>query len=105
MVFLKVVFWVQSFSLYINDIKQSSEILQFYLFADDTSTLFCHEDPKAIKTIYNVELDKVSNWLSANKLSLNVSKSNAVVFNSFRKKKQVNITLKINNKVISEKSI
>ena len=32
------------FLLYINDIKNSSSILSFYLFADDTSTYFSHKN-------------------------------------------------------------
>ena len=89
------------FLIYINDIKQSSEILQFH---DDTSTLFCHEDPKAIEAIYNVELDKVSNWLFANKLSLNVSKSMLLFSTLSVKRSKVNITLQIDNEIISETS-
>ena len=80
------------FLIYIDDIKESSELLQFYLFADDTSTLFCHENPEMIEKIYNNELTKMSNWLTANKLSLNVSKSNFVLFTSTRKKLMINIT-------------
>ena len=91
------------FLIYINDIKESSEQLQFYLFADDTSTLFCHDNPEMIEKIYNNELTKVSNWLTANKLSLNVSKSNFVLFNSTRKKLMSNVTLKINGENIKEK--
>ena len=64
--------------------------------------LFCHEDSKAIEAILSVELGKFSNWLSSNKMPCNVSKSNVVAFNTFCKKKQVIITLKINNEVISE---
>ena len=41
--------------------------------------------------------------LTANRLSLNVSKSNAVLFNSSRKKTKIKIELKINNEIISEK--
>ena len=60
------------FLIYINDIKDSSDVLQFYLFADDTSTLFCHEDPTTTERVYNTELNKISDWLAANRLSLNV---------------------------------
>ena len=56
------------FLLYINDIKESSKILDFFLFADNISTLFCHEDIRCIEKIYNEELQKVSEWLIANKL-------------------------------------
>ena len=91
------------FLIYINDIKEFSEHLQFCLFADDTSTRFCHENPEMIEKIYNNEVIKVSNWLTANKLSLNVSKSYFVLFNSTRKKLMTNVKLKINDENIEEK--
>ena len=37
------------FLIYINDIKNSSKVLNFYLFADDTSTLFTGKDVKDIE--------------------------------------------------------
>ena len=63
-----------------NDIAESSDILKFYLFADDTAIFLSHKDPKTLETIMNQELIKVSSWLIANKLSLNVKKSNALLF-------------------------
>ena len=73
------------------------------MFADDTSTLFCHEDIKVIEKVYNEELCKVSQWLIANKLSLNVSKSNMVLFKTCRKNNGEKISLSINNEIINEK--
>ena len=64
------------FLLYINDIKNSSKILNFFLFADDTSTLLINKKIEEIEKIYNEELRHVSEWLNANKLSLNIGKSN-----------------------------
>ena len=66
------------FLIYINDIQRVSELLNFHLFADDTS-LFSHREGQFIESIVNQELKQVNNWLSANKLSLNVSKSSLLV--------------------------
>ena len=41
-------------------------------------------------------------WLSANKLSLNISKSNFVVFQPPQKKKTFNIRLSVNDKPLKE---
>ena len=92
------------FLLYINDINHSSDILNFYLFADDTSTTFTHHSLKVIENVYNLELAKVSEWLSANKLSLNVAKSVMIVFRSSRKVIDEDIKIKINNEIIAEKT-
>ena len=69
------------FLIYINDIYKSSEILQFRLFADDTSILYAID---VLEQTINSELINVSAWVLANKLSLNFSKSNFLLI-SFRK--------------------
>ena len=91
------------FLLYINDISKSSNILQFFLFADDT-TVFYSADPKDPNTekILNDELEKVSGWLAANKLSLNVKKSNFLHFHQ-GKSASIPINLLINNIPVEEK--
>ena len=47
------------FLLYINDIKNSSLILNFFLFADDTSTLLINKVIKETEKTYNKELENV----------------------------------------------
>ena len=64
------------FLLYINDINNSSKEIDFRLFADDTSIFFADKKLEFIERHVNTQLAKVSEWLLANKLSLNVSKSN-----------------------------
>ena len=78
------------FLLYINDISNSSDVLKFFLFADDT-TVFYSADPSDEKTgeILNRELEKVSCWLAANKLSLNVEKSNFLHFHYGKHSKKI----------------
>ena len=91
------------FLIYINDIYRLSKLLKFHLFADDTSIFFSNRDPKTIEKTMNQELSCVSNWLNANKLSLNVSKSSFILFHPPQKK--VNqTTLQIQNKTIPEKN-
>ena len=92
------------FLLYINDISQSSDILNFFLFADDT-TVFYSADPSDENTeeILNTELEKVSCWLAANRLSLNVKKSNFLHFH-YGKTKKKTLEIKINNTVVEEKT-
>ena len=91
------------FLLYINDISQSSDILKFFLFADDT-TVFYSADPsdKNTEQILNTELEKVSCWLAANKLSLNVKKSNFLHFH-YGKSNKERLQIKINNTPVEEK--
>ena len=55
------------------------------MYADDT-TLFCgiNRNP-ADEHLLNTELCKITDWLSANKLSLNVNKTRYMVFHSDKK--------------------
>ena len=64
------------FLLYANDIQYSSDKINFYLFADDTNILYADKDIKSLETLVNSELRKVCNWLTANRLTLNIDKSN-----------------------------
>ena len=73
------------FLLYINDICESSTKLSFFLFADDTTLFFSDPDIKVVKETLNQELLKVSDWLKANKLSLNVKKTNVLLFKTSRR--------------------
>ena len=66
------------FLIYVNDLPNISKVLQFYLSADDTSIYFESDNLLTLQTIVNGELRKVRKWLEANKLSLNISKTNYV---------------------------
>ena len=90
------------FLLYINDIANSSTVLKFYLFADDTTIFLSHKDPRQLEEILNRELVHVSNWLIANKLSLNVGKSNLLLFRG-KNSKLPALNIKINGLAVEEK--
>ena len=90
------------FLIYINDIKNSSKILKFFLFADDTSTLLTSKNIQEVENIYNKELSAVAEWLNANKLTLNIKKSNLILFRN-NKKPAENLKIKIKGEQIEEK--
>ena len=68
------------FLLYINDLSSVSSFFMPLLFADDTN-LFCTGDNlrDTIQQI-NEELPKIYSWVNANKLSLNIDKTNFMLF-------------------------
>ena len=70
------------FLIYFNDIYNSSKKLSFYLFADDTNLLYADSmlDLWSLESVINIELQKVCDWLKANKLTINAKKSNFVIF-------------------------
>ena len=91
------------FLLYINDITQSSSKLEFLLFADDTSIFLAKKEVKDLENTINTELGNISNWLKANKLSLNVKKSNVLLFRCRNAKKMETFNIKIDGNTIEEK--
>ena len=83
------------FLLYINDIYTTSTKFKFHLFAADTNLLYVDKNLKSLETIVNTELVKVSDWLHANKLTLNTKKSNYVIFHPYQKKMNYQVQLKL----------
>ena len=56
-----------------------TDVFNMLMYADDT-TLYCNINQNVSKVVINNELLKVSQWLAANKLSLNVGKTKFMVF-------------------------
>jgi len=75
------------FLIYVNDLSSCSEALKFVTFADDSNILMHGKDPKATAAILSEALSDVSDWFKANKLLLNVRKTNLIVFKSPRCRK------------------
>ena len=83
------------FLIYVNDMHCSSKKFDFYLFADDTNLLYAENDLNKLEVVVNEELLKLCEWLNSNKLSLNVSKSNFVIFHPYQRKLNREVNLKI----------
>ena len=83
------------FLLYVNDIYRSSAKLAFYLFADDNNLLYADKNLRTLELVINSELHKVYEWLTANKLTLNIKKSNFIIFRTHQKKIDYHVNLRI----------
>ena len=83
------------FLLYINDLQSVSKKLTFFLFADDTNIYYESSDVLEIQKTVNKELKKVRKWLEANRLALNIEKTNFVLFHPPRHKFNAQITPKV----------
>ena len=81
------------FLIYINNFTNCTDTLDLYLSVDDFNM-----------TIINSELSYVKNWLNTNKLSLNIGKSNFVLFHPPQKKVNTSVKLYINDIPLEEKS-
>ena len=69
-----------------DDIINSSKTTIFIMLADDTNLFFKHNNLKTLYEHVNIELQKISFWFMLNKLSLNVRKTNYILFTSKRQK-------------------
>ena len=70
------------FLIYNNDLPFISNKLNFFLFADDTNLYYESPDLLNLKKTINKELKILYQWLCSNRLSLNIDKTNFVIFHS-----------------------
>ena len=60
------------------------------MYADDTNVTFAASDMLGLETQINTELKSINLWLRANKLSLNVAKTEFMVISSRQKLQSLN---------------
>ena len=71
------------FLIFVNDLNNSTSVLDPVLFAADTN-LFCSDNN--IRTLYETAkegLSQINHWFLANKLSLNIGKTKSTLFHKF----------------------
>ena len=86
------------FIIYMNDITNTTKLLKLILYADDTNIFLSHPDLNSLYRTMNTELTHITDWFRANKLSLNVSKTNYMLFSSKTPNHHNNISID-NNKI------
>ena len=84
------------FLLYINDIVNCSDQLNFRIFADDTNVFASSPSFRDLEKLMNEELAKIKEWCDLNKLSINIKKTNYMIVKS-PKKKPGNTNIKLPN--------
>ena len=68
------------FIIYINDVPNISENCTFIMYADDANILISGRNMAEIEEIFNFVAKKLEIWVSANGLSLNLKKTNYMIF-------------------------
>ena len=64
---------------------------------------FSHKDPIQLEKLINIELKKISNWFKENKLSLNIDKTNFMIFkNKHNNKPDLHFRIEIHVKHIEK---
>ena len=87
------------FIMYINDIYNASKLFKFILFTDDKNMFYCNTNINELIRQTNAELDKLNVWFSVNGLSLNIAKTNYMIFGNRALKTPLSI--KINKVTIN----
>ena len=67
------------FIIYVNELPTISSALSCIQFADDTSIFIRGRSLPRITSILNQEMDKITDWLNLNMLTINVSKTNYMI--------------------------
>jgi len=89
------------FLIYINDLLNAISYSQVFHFADDTSLLCSGPSLKAIKKRVNIDLKLLCKWLNANKIALNVAKTEVILFRHPNKSINYDVRLKLNGKKLT----
>ena len=90
------------FLLYINDMNIAVKYSLVHHFADDTNLLCSDKNPKTLRKKVNEDLKLIFDWLCANRLSLNVSKTEFIIFKPPKLSLRERITLKLNGVTLYE---
>ena len=91
------------FLLYINDLNKAVVHCKVHHFADDTNFLYVSHSLKNFNKTVNFELSNLVQWLRANKISLNVNKTEIVVFRSLTKQISKNLNFRLIGQKIEPK--
>jgi len=73
------------FLIYVNDMINASPSSKIRLFADNTNIFLFNKDLSSLNNECNKVLENISDWMLANKLSINIDKTNYTVFTPSRK--------------------
>ena len=91
------------FLLYVNDLKNSSSVLDPIMFSDDTDLFYTHSNMQTLFSTMNEELVSIIQWFTSNKLSLNAKKTRYSCFHKPSKKDDIPFMLQkltVSNHVI-----
>ena len=86
------------FLLYINDLNHTIKFCKVHHFADDTNLLCMSNSIKKLNKLVNPDLKHLVHWLNANKILLNVKKTEMVIFKSKQKKFEGDLKRKLYGK-------
>ena len=76
------ILWPLLFIIYINDLSNVCQHMMSLLCADDTNLFQSGKDVIQLQKEVEADLNRISEWLKINKLSLNIKKTHFIVFSN-----------------------
>jgi len=86
------------FSLFCADLSNAIIYSRTFNFADGTATLYSDVNPKRIKKRVNIDLKILLKWPKANKIQLNVAKTEVIILKQKQKNSTYDIKIKLDGK-------
>ena len=91
------------FLIYVNDMNSACDC-DLFLFADDSALLVSDSDRSQVENALSKELTRICTWLTDNKLSIHLGKTESILFGSKPKlRKADSFTVKVGDNVITRK--
>ena len=91
------------FLVYVNDLTNSCES-KTILYADDSVLLCCDVSTEKLKSKCEKSFLQLENWISSNRLTLNYSKTNCVLFSNLKKLSNYDFCINTPNCPVPSKS-
>ena len=89
------------FSIFVKNLPNVVTHAQINMYADDTELHCCGEDLLNVQCDLQLDLCKVQDWLQANRLQLNVSKSVIMLIGSWQKLWNRSVSVSINGRALA----
>ena len=87
------------FLIYVNDLPSAMQTVPRF-FADDTALLTTENNVDNLQCLTNSELSRVSNWMLANNLVVNIAKTVALLVFPQTRKSTTSLTLNFDNQIV-----
>ena len=81
------------FNLYVNDLVNINIGCHFFMYADDTAIFFNHHNAEILQTMINTTMPKISEWLDANYLTLNTSKTLFQIYSNHKHSLSLDVSI------------
>ena len=94
--------WATTFIIYTNDLPMSIKHSRCVRFADNTTIYYSSNNLDDLYNKINHDLYTVADWFRANKLTLNISKTNYVIFTKSAQERIKNKSIQLGHDTINK---